>query len=320
MIVAVTGGTGFIGKRLLERLSARGDTVRVITRRPEAIEKFPRIETFKCDLQTASVEELAGILRGADVFYHCAGQIVDESAMRTLHVGATRKLTEAASGHIGQWVQLSSVGVYGPLVGGIVTERTLPAPRGEYETTKAEADRLVLESSARGNFKCTVLRPSNVYGAGMNNRSLYGLIEMVRRGLFFFIGSPGAAANYIHVDNVAEALLVCGTTPHGTGEIFNLSDQRTMEQFISIISAALGKNVPGIRLPEAPVRILSRILGRIPGFPLTEARVDALTRRVTYSCGKIQRELGYTHRISMEEGLTDLVQYWLETAKGGSNV
>lgn len=312
MIVAVTGGTGFIGKKLVERLLGRGDVVRVLTRQPELLDKLSHLEVYECDLLTIPAKDLAPILQGVDVLYHCAGQLLDRHLMKSLHVDATHKLIEACSGRIGRWVQLSSVGVYGYVDTGTVTETSDIKPRGEYETTKADSDLMVMGAANGANFSCSILRPSNVYGAGMNNRSLYSLIEMIYRGWFFFIGKPGSSANYIHVDNVVEALVLCGSMPQAAGQIYNLSDQRTMEQFIGKIASALGKATPAIRMPEYLVRPLAILLGGIPGSPLFGSRVNALTGRAAYSTDKIERELGYRHRVSMEEGLEELVGFWQE--------
>jgi nucleoside-diphosphate-sugar epimerase len=314
MIVAVTGGTGFIGRKLVERLIERGDEVRVLTRQPLALKKSSLLEVYECDLQEAQVKDLATILQGVDVLYHCAGQLKDSHMMKSLHVDATRKLIEASSGRIGRWVQLSSVGVYGSVNKGIVTESSDLNPSGEYETTKSDSDLLVTAAANKAHFSCSILRPSNVYGEGMNNRSLYSLIAMIQRGWFFFIGKPGSTANYIHVDNVVEALVLCGSMPQAVGQIYNLSDQRTMEQFVGKIAHSLGKEVPRTRMPEYIIRPLARLLGNLPGIPLSATRVDALTGRVVYSIEKIERELGYRHRVSMEQGLEELVMHWQKTA------
>lgn len=313
MIVAVTGGTGFIGRKLVEHLLAQDNTVRLLTRRNCAMhENISSLEMHECDLLTADVDELSSILNGVDVLYHCAGQIRDVRTMRALHIDATRRLVKAAAGRVRRWVQLSSVGVYGPVFEGTVTENSALAPKGEYEITKSESDLIVIEAARKGGFEYSILRPSNVYGVGMTNQSLYGLIAMVRRKLFFFIGKPGALANYIHVDNVAEALMSCGTMPQADSQVFNLSDCRTMEQFISIIAESLGQSVPRARVPEFLVRSPAKVLKSLPGFPLTGARVDALTGCATYSTEKIERKLGYRHRVSMEKGLQELVGYWRE--------
>jgi nucleoside-diphosphate-sugar epimerase len=230
--------------------------------------------------------------------------------MRALHVDATRKLAEAASGRIRHWVQLSSVGVYGSLKAGIVTEESALNPIGEYEVTKAESERIVADVANNGGFGYSILRPSNVFGTEMANQSLFAMISMIHRDLFFFIGNPGASANYIHVDNVVDALVLCGEKTEADAQLYNLSDYRTVEQFVAVIAESLGKSVPSLRVPEWPVRLAARLLGGIRGFPLTKARVDALTGRAVYSIAKIERELDYRHAVSMEQGLKELVESW----------
>ncbi len=227
-----------------------------------------------------------------------------------VQVEGTRKLIDAAAGRIGRWVQLSSVGAYGRRRGGIVTEDSALNPCGTYEATKVKSDSLAADGAANCAFECAILRPSNVSGAGMSNRSLFGLIAMIQRGLFFFVGKPGASANYIHVDNVADALVLGGTSPRAPGGIYSLSDHRSMEQFVASIADGLKVSMPHLRLPEAPVCLLARLAGRIPGSPLTAARVDALTSRAVYPSARTERVLGYKHAVSMENGLLELLGFW----------
>lgn len=305
MIVAVTGGTGFIGSRLVQRHVERGDEVRLLSRKLLSPAMASGAIVHAGDL--LHDEGLQTFVDGADVLYHCAGQITDPALMRPLHVDGTRRLIEAGVGRIGRWVQLSSVGVYGPVLHGEVTEESAPNPVGEYETTKAESDELVLAAAGEGAFGCAVLRPSNVFGAAMSNQSLFGMIRMIERGLFFFIGRPGASANYVHVDNVVEGLLRCATLQQAEGRVFNLSDHRSMERFVAAISEALGCKVPGLRLPELPVRWMAGLLGSLPGFPLTPARVTALSNRSVYPTRRIEQELGYRHGVGMEQGLREMV-------------
>ncbi|MGZ8257230.1 MAG: NAD-dependent epimerase/dehydratase family protein, partial [Gallionella sp.] len=145
----------------------------------------------------------------------------------------------------------------------------------------------------------------------MSNQSLFSLIRMVQRGWFFYLGKPGASANYIHVDNVVHALQLCAANTRAQGQIYNLSDYRTLEQFIDLIAGALNVQQPTLRLPEKPVRLLARWFGGLSKFPLTEARVDALTTRSIYATDKIERELGYRHLVSMEAGLLELVEEYM---------
>ena len=302
MIAAVTGGTGFVGRRLVEHLLASGtfSEVRVLTRSANAV---PGARMLQGDLTTVP---LGPLVEGVDLVFHCAAELRNEATMRGLHVEGTRRLLAAARGRVSRWVQLSSVGAYGRARReGIVDEGAALAPAGEYETTKVQGDELVAGESV---FPTVTLRPSIIFGPGMTNRSLYQLVSALDRGWFFFVGQ-GAIANYVNVDDVAEALLACGTSPRARG-VYNLSDDRPLEIFIGVIAAELGRPAPRRRLPESVVRAAATALQRIPGFPLTEARVDALSRRVLYPSERIRRELGYRFGVSIEEGLRRFVSDW----------
>lgn len=309
MIVAITGGTGFIGKKLAARLIEQGDTVRLLTRHRSVIpEEFPFMEMSNCDLVTARTKELSSILDGVDVLYHCAAENNDSSKMMSTNAEGTRNLACAAKGKIKHWVQLSSVGVYGTHVDGEITERTPIAPVNVYEKSKAEADNVVVEAATRNNFSYSILRPSKVYGLGMSNQVLFQLMSLIDRRFFFFIGKPGASANYIHVDNVVDGLIKCGSMPAARNRIYNISDHRTIEDFVAVISQALHKPAPHLRIPESWARMIAKTTAFIPHNPLTEQRVDALVKRAIYSTAKLEVELGYKHRVLMEDGLSELVE------------
>jgi nucleoside-diphosphate-sugar epimerase len=307
MIVAITGGTGFIGKKLVARLAERGDTIRLLTRSSAIAEKSSLLEIYECDLLTVEVDELSAMLDGVDILYHCAGQLKDTNSMRALHVDATHKLAEAASRRVRHWVQLSSVGVYGPAAKDTITEDSALNPIGQYEITKTEADKIVINAADTGGFTYSILRPSNVFGAGMTNQSLFSMMSMIARGLFFYIGKPGASVNYIHVDNVVEGLIRCGIMQQAKGRVYNLSDHCNREHFVEVIADALGRPRPRLTIPKPIAYLAGMTLGKISGFPLTRSRVAALTNRSMYPITRIQKELGYDHIISMEDGLRDLV-------------
>jgi nucleoside-diphosphate-sugar epimerase len=308
VIVAVTGGTGFIGRHLIARHCARGDLVRYLTRR-QSPESLAGAAAFVGDLASPP-ELLRAFARGADVLYHCAAELRDEAAMRKTNTMGTANLLAATGGEVGRWVQLSSTGVYGRRTHGDVDEDSAVDPANAYETSKAAADKLLCEAAERQNLSCVVVRPSNVYATDMPNRSLFQLVRMIDKGLFFFIGKSGAVANYVHVENVIDALLLCATArmPR-TGRAYIVSDHRSLEDLVRIVALELGKAPPRIRLPELLVRGVSRVTRHIPGFPLSPSRVDALTNRTVYRFDRIAAEFGYTNRVSMEAGIAELVRH-----------
>lgn len=299
-IVAITGASGFIGRRLVAEHVRRGDRIRVLTRRADV--DFPAgVETCIGDLAGETLPP--GFPGEADVLYHCAAELSDPTRMRAVNVDGAQRLADAAAGRIGRWVQLSSVGVYGSRADGEITEDTPLRPTNDYEVTKAAGDNSVLDAAARGSFACTLLRPSIVFGPGMPNSALFQLAGAIRRGLFFYVGPQGAIVNYVFVDNVIDALLLCGSHPAAAGRIYNLSDWLPMESFVETIAATLGVPRPRLRLPLAPVRAIAAVAGLFPGSPLTVARVDALSRRSRYPVRRIESELGYHHRVSIADGL-----------------
>ena len=310
MLVAITGASGTVGRRLVERHAAAGDRVRVLSRSDRA-DAIPAAEIHRGDL-TSGGETLARFADGADVLYHCAAEIHEPSRMMAVNAGGTRNLVAAARGRIAHWVQLGSIATYGAPQSGTIDEDTPPAPIDAYGHSKTAADEAALAAAREGAFSCCVLRPSKVFGAGTasgNNEILFRLFKLVDRGVFFYIGEPGAMAHYVHVDNLVDALLRCGRAKSVT-RVFNLSDERTLEHFIGVVAAALGRKAPTWRLPERPVRIVARVLGGVPGWPLDERRVDALVNRASFPATRIERELGYAPVVTLEDGLRELVAHW----------
>lgn len=303
MIVAITGGTGFIGQRLAAHHLAAGDTVRILTRSDVRCPREGEI-LYHGDLTDPGFDPQE-FLDGADLLYHCAGELRDKPRMRATHVEGTRRLLDAFPG-TGRWVQLSSVGAYGPRRSGVVLETDEPKPVGEYEKTKTEADALVIEAGVRG-LDYVILRPSNVFGAHMPNHSLTQMARMVKKGLFFYIGRPGTSANYVHVDNVVDALIRCARTPAARGRIYIVSDWCDLETLVATLSRLMSCRMPILRLPEPLVRVIVSFCSAIPRFPLTLARVDALTVRSHYSTENLERELGYHTLVSLEDGLKEML-------------
>lgn len=313
--VAVTGGTGFIGGELVKRLVSEGHLVRVLTRRANGAMSRPAgIELFQGDLVN-NPGILDKFLDGVDTLYHCAAEINNSNIMLAANATGTRNLVCAAQGKIRHWVQLSTVDVYGTHANGIITEETPIAPVNIYEESKAAADAVVVEAANKSDFAYSILRPSKVYGPRMRNQVLYQLASLVDRGLFFFIGKPGASANYIHVDDVVEGLLKCGSMLSARNRIYNLSDYRTIEDFIGIISMALDKTVPKWRISEDLARIAAKITSFIPGNPLKEQRVNAMVKRAKYSTLRIEDELNFHLGVPMEIGIRQLAIDWTKNRR-----
>lgn len=303
MNIAVTGGTGFIGSHLINKHLELGDTVRYLTRQHKS-NKLSGAQAFIGNLN-GSIDALREFLKDVDVLYHCAAEVRYESEMYTTNVHGTANLIAAAQGRVARWVQLSSTGVYGKHPGSIVTEDTDLKPDNTYEKSKAESDKLFLNAINRNHIQGVILRPSIVYGPDMPNQSIFQFIKAIDRNLFFFIGKNGAIVNYIHVDNVVDALIRCGTSPSKlNGRTYIVSDFCTIEEFVKIVSVSLGKRVTCRRFSEKLVRSIVSVLHVLPNFPLSMTRIDALTSRTIYDSELIKKELNFKCIVSIETGIS----------------
>jgi nucleoside-diphosphate-sugar epimerase len=302
MRVLVIGGRGFIGARLVETLVKKGYQTDVLSRDKIASYRSA-VKYIQADLRDIFFD-FESLVVQYSVIFNCAGELHNELLMKALHVDSTQRLVNAcinASKLQNQpihWVQLSSVGAYGssrPVanVERVVTEETATNPVGSYEVTKTLADELIIQAGKDGWFTYSILRPSNVFGKDMPNNSIRQLGRMIRSNLFFYIGKPGAISNYVHVDDVVEALALCGFDPGAKNQVFNLSNDCPQEHVFGAMAMVLDVSEPDIRMNEHLVRFFVFLFSWHKWFPLKKSRVDALVNRTHYSNDKIHKLLDF---------------------------
>ena len=289
----------------MKALLKRGDEVRVLSRRSsDTTSTFQGAKWCQGDLCHPINP---AFLDGVDTLYHLAAELRNPAQMEAVNVrGTANLLTAAKRAGVRRWIQLSSVGVYGPPRELLVTEETTPEPANEYERTKLVADRLVEEACRRSNMEHVILRPSNVVGAEMKNGSFFGLVKAVSRGRYFFIGPRGAVATYVHVEDVVRALVACQNAPKGG--VYNLSSDCTWEALIERIASLVGVRSPRIRIPAAPLRLVIGALDGRVRLPLTSGRLASLTNRSRYLSDRIVQELGFSFAKPMPDGIEDVVK------------
>lgn len=318
MKVLVMGGSGFIGSRVVRVLCGAGYEVRVLSRGKTLQQDFRKglVEHIWADLLDPDCP-LERIISGCSVVFNCAGELREESRMEPLHVDTTFRLIKTcrhmakSSGKSLHWVQLSSVGAYGPAcsnvrVERVVTEATTPAPIGTYEITKTKADELVVAAAEDGVFSYSILRPSNVYGVGMPNNSLRQWGRVIGKRLFFYVGPRGAVATYVHVDDVVDALMLCGFDERAKGEIFNISNDCSQESLVDAMAKALHVPAPRLRVPEGMIRFVSAVFSGLKGFPISHSRINALVARTRYPTDKLRSVLDYQPSRDVKETISEV--------------
>lgn len=327
MRVAITGGTGCLGRPLLERLLDASCDVRLLGYPGDrGIDAYRgRIEIVPGDLN--DVEALKHLTDGRDVVYHLAGKVhtvpkspAERDEFQQVNVLGTRNLLDAAGrGGVKRVVFYSTVGVYGPDADFHGDENTRCAPESVYASTKRVGEQLVLEAHGQGGPEGVVLRFPVVYGP-LDRGNMARLIRAVARGVFFYFGDGTSPRSMISSVNAAHAAFLAGTTPGAGNRLYCVTDGEdvTLARVVESIRSALGHARRPVHVPLGLGEFIGRIgdvLDRIGlPAPVTSARVRKLSRPLTFSCERVRRELGYRGVQSLEGGIRSEVE-WLRSIR-----
>ena len=214
MLIAVTGVTGFIGRRLVAALVAGGHMVRVLVREGSRSKVPPELETAIWDLEHGGDP---AVLAGADALVHAAAYVprsqADSSeAPRCWQINAfgTLKLVEAAiAARVPHVTYLSTGNAYRPLPREVVEEDALyPSLRAPYYLTSKLCGEVYADHAHQtGRAKVCVLRPSAVYGPGMSEFGLVPILAArLRRGEKASVHDGGRyQVDLVYVDDVVAA-------------------------------------------------------------------------------------------------------------------
>lgn len=321
MRVAVTGGSGFIGRHLLAALAARGDRVRCLLRPgsdraplPAAVEPV-----VAADLTAAGA--LERLVRGSDAVVHLAGLTRSWSARELQRVNrdgsaALCAALARARPAVGQLVMVSSQAAVGPSCGRRPRrEQDPPAPVTAYGRSKLAAERV---RQRHPRLPITVLRPPAVYGPG--DRDIFAYFRLVRAGLRPEL-VPAGRLSMVYVGNLVDALLLLLERPPRAGHrVYHVADRGavTMSAVARWIAAAYGRRTLRLPVPQAALAVA--------GLPLAAAgrllRRDLLLSRDklreiaqpswVFAASRIQRQLGYRPRVTTRDGIRRTAHWYLE--------
>lgn len=241
--VLVTGATGFIGGRLVERLVlAEGASVRALVSgysRCARIARFP-VELARADLlDRYAVEEAAA---GCRVIFHCAyGSRGGAEERRRVNVEGTANVLAAAAAAGARVVHLSTQMVYGIVGEGEIDETMPRRPSGSsYADSKLEAEQRALRAAADG-LPVTVLQPTAVYGPNAPVWTV-GILERLQAGRVPLIADGEGICNAVYVDDVVEGMVLAAVKEEALGEAFLLSAAQpvTWRQFYGAYEEMVG--------------------------------------------------------------------------------
>lgn len=326
MIAFVTGGTGYLGRRVVRQLAVDGKRVRCLVRPSsntsdlEAFvgpEAWHNVEIVRGDLMRP--ESYAAVLRGIDAVYHMAAGMTGGAASVFLNsVVASRAFaTACGDANVGRFVLVSSLGVYGAIdKGGTLDETcaTEPEPhlRDPYTYSKLVQEQACTEIAARYGMPLVILRPGVIIGPGRGALS-------TRVGLSFGawtirIGGQRTLP-YTCVDNCAAAICLAGVSPAAVGEKINILDD-DLPSVRDVLSAYRqhGQRRKTLLCPQSAIGPASSLYewyhsysrGQLPAV-VSRYKTDAFWRPVNYSNRKAKQLLSWSPRVGMADALRQAI-------------
>lgn len=276
--VLVTGANGFVGGRVVRHLLGLGYAVRALVRRPESMNEAG-VEVAVGDVTDA--EAVRSAVAGTDYIVHCAAVPgPDNETSLRVNGGGTENLVEATLAEgCERFVYISTQSVYDKSSSGPVgEERPLMAEGNPYELGKVAGERAVMAGAARG-LKVTILRPPAIIGADESSLWGFRIARMLLDKKFPLVGDGSVTFTYVHVDNLARAVVLAMTHDAAVGQAFNIVDgYSTWGEYLEQYRQWLGlESIPTIPLEKAPA------VFRWQGYPAGDKLVRVLGYQPTYT-------------------------------------
>ena len=311
----MTGGTGFIGGRLVRKLRERGDDVAALVRSPGKALELERlgVQLVKGDLTDA--DAIRRGLDGADACFHGAAIYkvgIPSSEREEMHDtnvrGTERVLDTAIEAAVPRIVYVSTVNVFGNTRGEVVDEsyeRPKDGFLSYYDETKYEAHQVARDRIARG-APIVIVQPGGVYGPG-DHSEIGNMIDQASSGKLFAYMFPEPGFNLVHVDDVADGIILAYERGE-VGQSYVLGGEiATMRGLVDKTAEIAGRKPPKRDLPVGVLKAVAPagpVLGKIMGFPPNFKELISVSDGVTYWAkdDKARERLGYSPR-DLDTGL-----------------
>jgi NADH dehydrogenase len=267
--IAVLGGTGFLGTRLVARLIKGGHRVTVLSRDREQHKHLlvlPGLTLENCDVYDEA--QLSERLRGKDVVINLVGILNERgfsgAGFRRAHTELTQGLLRAArSAGVPRLLQVSAL-------------KAAPDAPSYYLRTKGEAERLIRE--AGGALDWTIFRPSVMFGPGDTFLNRFArLLSAIP--LVFPLAKPNARFQPVLVDDVIEALLRCLHGGACSRQTYELGGPQvySLREIVGLAAKLTGRRRWIFGLPDFAARIQALVMDFVPGRPFSTDNYRSLT-------------------------------------------
>jgi dihydroflavonol-4-reductase len=318
--VLVTGGTGFLGRALVEQLRGDGDDVKALARSETSASALGALGAEPVRGDVLDLEALTAAARGCDVVYHAAGAngfcLRDPSPMFEVNIRGSQNVVRAAArAGVRRVVYTSSAATLGEASGTIGSEES--PHRGwflsDYERSKFEAERAVFATARETGLEVVSVNPASVQGPGRATGSARLLLDYLNGRLKAIVDSQ---LSLVDIADCTEGHLQAGS--RGTpGERYVLSGATlSVRDGLALVARLVGVDRPLRTLPPSvaiAVATAAEGLGRVRRSSPRICRELARTliHGHAYDGSKATRALGLRYT-PIEETLRRTVDWWIE--------
>lgn len=272
MKLLVTGGSGFIGRRVVELAHVQG--MECLSHRSQKPGVPVREGVVYKDLSADA--DWREALNGVDTVIHCAARVHQMqdaprdslSLYRETNVAGTLTLArQAAELGVKRFVFLSSIKVNGEASPAHhpFTPQVEQPPQDPYGLSKYEAELGLWQIARETGLEVTVIRPPLVYGPGVK-ANFQTMMNWIRKGLPLPLAAVKNSRSLVFVDNLADLILLCAYHPQAAGETFLVSDDHDVStaELLADMAKALGVASHIWPLPPRCLLWVARALGKAP--------------------------------------------------------
>jgi len=312
--ILVTGGTGRIGKHLINALVKDGEKVRALVK--ERTVENENVEIFYGDL--LDKESLKKAADGVDVIYHLAA-VVDYQASKDLmfnvNVVGTKNLLEVSKAK--KFIYLSSTATMGKKLKEVpATENTPTRPSEFYGETKLEAEKFVKENGG------IIIRSADVYGPGFEE-GYFSVFQRLEHGEMPIFGDGKNFLQWIHINDLIQALLLAKENGK-PGEVYIVTgkDFKTQKELYEMVCKNLGVNfVEKHTSPSmAKLFLTFKSIGKKEKQKFIPEYINKIAANRTFDIAKARKELGYEPKIDYETGMGEVVEEYKKSKQQEENV
>lgn len=322
--VFVTGGTGFLGSRLIDSLVNEGYFVKALVRKQSNIKNLerPKVEIYYGDV--ADLNSLISALKDVDFVVHAAADTKgnnEESELITIQ-GTKNILELCKKNKIKKLIYISSCSVYGVAdfkKNQVIDEKALlekhPEKRGYYSSAKLKAEKLVLKAINENTNFIVSLRPGTIWGPG--GKLFTPMLGLTLKSKFFIVFGTGKfILPLVYLDNLVSAIISTLKDNKSINCVFNVLDntQMSKKEYIKRVFKKVYPKAKVIYIPYfllAPMiflqEIIMNVFEKVPF--ITWYRFLSSQKPIRIDSSKIRKQLNWQEIVDREEAINQTIKF-----------